>query len=300
MAIGIAFGAILWQAGVIGEVPAPEPTPIPAPTPTPTPAPTPVPRPTVVELKVTPSKESYSPGEEVVLDFAFTNVDSVPVTIEPFPPRVDIGLRPLDGIVRSFGAGSDDATLLPGETLIHRVTWDQRDDTGEQVSPGRWYHISVGGFGTADWTVGYGWTAAVLIEWPQGAMEKTVYVDAECVVDGVGVALRRVEMERDGVSVIALTRLPEHYGASPPPSVPGAIPAPPPPEYFAPARAQYTVDDVVFDAGYAGFRGDSVADRLWLIWYGLDPVPADAVELTFSITALGDVDGPWEFTIPLD
>jgi hypothetical protein len=32
----------------------------------------------------------------------------------------------------------------------------------------------------------------------------------------------------------------------------------------------------------------------------LDPVPSDARKLTFTITRLGDWEGPWEFHVPLE
>ncbi len=34
-------------------------------------------------------------------------------------------------------------------------------------------------------------------------------------------------------------------------------------------------------------------------WEGLNPVPSEATTLTFTITRIGDLEGPWVFEISL-
>ena len=99
-------------------------------------------------------------------------------------------------------------------------------------------------------------------------------------------------------------------GYTPPePIAPGVIP--PPPGVIA--RAEYSAGDITWNAGLAGFGTRD--DGIKLVWGGypdenlkpvhghadyLNPVPADASELTFTITQLNDWEGPWEFKIPLE
>jgi hypothetical protein len=72
------------------------------------------------------------------------------------------------------------------------------------------------------------------------------------------------------------------------------------PQWSGPACAQYIVDGAIKDAGTAGMRYCDDGIRLrWGHDTGLDPVPSDAKELTFTITEFGDWQGPWEFRIPL-
>ena len=88
-------------------------------------------------------------------------------------------------------------------------------------------------------------------------------------------------------------------GYSPPerpgPDIP---PLPHPPPEMVRVHAEYTVDGVSRDAGYSGIGSEN--DGIRLIWDNLDPIPSDAKELTFIITRFGDVEGPWEFKVPLE
>jgi hypothetical protein len=63
-------------------------------------------------------------------------------------------------------------------------------------------------------------------------------------------------------------------------------------------EATYSVDEgdtsVAWDPGF-----QPLVDNVTVTWT-IDPLPADAKELTFTITDLDRWPGPWEFRIQLD
>ena len=64
------------------------------------------------------------------------------------------------------------------------------------------------------------------------------------------------------------------------------------------AHAEYSFDGAPMkEAGSSGIR--FLDNGMKHSWDMLDPVPKDAKELTFVITKLGEWEGPWEFSIPL-
>jgi len=132
----------------------------------------------------------------------------------------------------------------------------------------------------------FGTITKVLIQYPQGAMVKTVEVNQPQTANGITITLERVELLAEEAKFYAstTTRLTEE-GIHPP--LPKMIPI----------LAQYTVDGSTKDASYAAERLSAQGTEL--IWDNLDPVPSDAKELTFSITEFGDWQGPWEFHISL-
>lgn len=251
-------------------------------------------------MNAVPTQPSYLPGEGVDIEFSFTNTGTEPITVSPFPPKIQIMLpRPYD-VVRSFASGTQELVVEPGDRAIYNLTWDQRDDNGNHVSPG-WYYVDIKGVtatrGTRTTQWSFGTVTKLLIQFPQGAMEKNIELNQSETVDGLTITLVSVELSATGAKFYAFT-IPPGYS---PPEQPGPtmppMPHPPPPE-MVPVHAEYTVDSVTKDAGYSGIGSEENGIRL--IWDDLDPVPSDAKGLTFTITRFGDVEGPWEFKITLD
>jgi|GEM_PF-514902 len=307
LVVVVVAGGITWGTGTL-KVSAPPPAPTPAP-----PAysdggiPPPAPSQPSLELEAIPlSPIEYAPGvflpgEEVKVEFRFSNASSEPITVAPFSPGIEI-VRPRtdeDGVVRSFAEGSGQLDISPVETVEYTLVWDQKDDNGKQVVPG-WYYVDVKGItvtkATAPTRTGmsFGSIARLLIQFPQGAMEKIIEVNQSQTVSDLTITLERVELSATGATFYAFT-IPPDYS---PPRTEGP-PLPPP---MVPVHAQYTVDGVTNDAGYSSVGAQGSGIRL--IWghheAGLDPVPSDARELTFTITSFGDRSGPWEFSIPLE
>jgi hypothetical protein len=254
----------------------------------------------------------YLPGEEINLNLSFSNRASESNTMSPFPPQINI-VRPnapsSESIVRSLNAGAQERQLGPDETITYPLTWDQRDNNGRQVAPG-WYavEVTVNSHEPSEATNNTirGWVTKVLIRPPQGVMEKTIDVNESQTVSGlpftwgqeeqkitVTINLERVEMTADNVKFTVLVTSPAYRLPQGPDLAP--------PQWMLAGYAHYTVDGVTKDAGVASMR--PLEDGVQLEWgyepENIDPVPSDAQELTFTITSLGDWEGPWEFHIPL-
>jgi hypothetical protein len=196
--------------------------------------------------------------------------------------------------VRSFAAGNREIRLEPGEVVTYTLSWDHRDENGVQVLPG-WYVVNVSvtyvhGSPPKTTRQSFGDTAKIYIQYPQGAMEKTIKPNQSQTVNGISITLERVELSAEGARFYAFV------------VPPGYTPSQPVPMVIAPVHARYSFDGTTRDAGLAGWGARD--DGIKLIWgppdQPLDPVPSDAKELTFIITHFGNIEGPWEFKIPLE
>lgn len=87
-----------------------------------------------VQVSAVADKAAYALGENVGIRFEFRNVTSEPLSM-PFPPLLRI-VNANEEIVRSFTAGQDAKTFAAGESLTYDLSWNQRDDAGNQVPPG--------------------------------------------------------------------------------------------------------------------------------------------------------------------
>ncbi|MDD4860283.1 MAG: zf-HC2 domain-containing protein [Dehalococcoidales bacterium] len=271
---------------------APPPVIVPAPTtPAATTPPVPGPRPMPLqwEITATADKTIYLPGELVTINFSLMNKSNETLAVAPFPPQVRI-IKPGPGaqeVFRSFPAGSGEKALNSGETGRYIVTWDQKDNGGQQVLPG-WYYAEVqviaGGSSITSTPV------RVLIQYPQGAMQKTITPNQSRTVNGITITLQSVELTATGMKVVAFSTPPDY-------NLPQGTMLPPPPLMIH-AEAEYSIDGgAVKPAAFSGIRFE--ANGMLHIWDSLDPLPADAGELTFRITRFGDWQGPWEFKVQL-
>lgn len=253
------------------------------------------------------------PGDTIDIQLTFSNQDAEALVIRPFPPAIKILMPSLPGkdadkIVWSVDAGSEAVTLEPGETKPYQFSWDQRKVDSEQVAPG-WYEIEVARTvqKAPQPEVGQsirGTEARFLIQYPQGAMQKTITVNETKTVTGlpfnwkredydinVAIALEQIELTEERAIFFAFATSPN----SPATSYDH-------PQWMAPVLAQYTVDGVTKDTGPAGMR--ILADGIMLTWGDdlerLDPIPSDTKELKFVIPRFGEWEGPWEFQISLE
>ncbi|MDD5537381.1 MAG: zf-HC2 domain-containing protein [Candidatus Omnitrophica bacterium] len=312
LAVGVLWGTgILPQFGGMAPPPAPAPAPIvPAPTVPPVPTPTPVPPTTIpvprpappppFEARAVPEEAHYLPGQPVQVKLSLTNVSSDPIILDAYPPeiritpRININFTP---IVFSVAGGTQPRELKQNETVSVDFTWDQKDKAGSQVQPG-WYNVIFGEItvrqGNSRYTFNPG--AYVLIQYPQGAMEKSFDLNQSQTMNGITVTLERVELTADGSSFYFFFIPP---GYTPPPTGPGLSLMPPTMSVMA--KAEYSVSGITKYAGTAGFN--TKGNGLKLVWGSgpgkLDTVPSDAKGMTFTIIQINDWAGPWEFKIPL-
>ena len=151
VAVAVLAAVVFWGSGIF--IQAPEQTseggsaPATAPAPKVTPEGPPVAmldsgavlnlEPVVEETKV------YITGEEIKIDLVFSNITSESVTVPSFPPVIQISRADTGVVVRSFEHGTERAELISSAKLGYTLVWDQLDDGGKQVEPGR-YLIIVG------------------------------------------------------------------------------------------------------------------------------------------------------------
>ncbi len=294
----LIIAVVIWQFGGISELgapppaPAPAPAPTPAPTPEPTPEPEPAPTPSLapepaarfIRIEASFDKETYLPGEEINVEISFTNITPGDYEISPFPPVVEVRTAgPPFNPVYSFPSGASTVALLPGETVKHTLTWNQRDEQGQPVPYGQYLFLVPGGGTLEDARV----LGSVLILPPEGVIERTINVNESKTVGGITFTLKRVELTTSGLSFYAFNA---DYGH----------PVSPPP--LESIIAEYSLDGgPVCQAGSVlGASGGSNLDGYDYVWFMSIPVPKGTKELTFTITSFGDWEGPWEFRIPLE
>jgi len=266
-----------------GETAAPT-SPATEPNPTPVPGPTPG----IIFDRVPDVISPYSKTADINL--SFTNEASEPRTISPFPPEIKIielpDVKPPGIVVRAFPVGNGELVLQPAESASHTVNWDQKNESGEQVTPG-WYSVEV------TLSTSRGSPIRVLVLPPEGVMEKIIEVNQSKTVNGITITLERVELTATGMKVYAHNTPPDYN-----------LPQGPmlaPPQFMAlHAAAEYSVDGGAAKQAFSsGIRFlENGMQHTWDQY--LDPVPQNSRELTFRITKLGDYEGPWEFEIPLN
>ena len=338
IAVSLLVIAALLAGGCVNSTP---PQPVLAPAPAPAPAPVPVPAPIGphgeivvpgpneakafygVGSEFIPSANIYSPGEKIEIEVSLTNQSTGPVVIEQFPPKINIYLpdamdmeemRPgkeLGTVVHIFPAGTEERELGVDETVSFKLTWDQKDEDGNQV-PSGWYHrqselqIRTVTEPVNSWRTGGG-QRVFLIQYPQGAMEKIIDLNLSQTASGlplemdnkivpvdIVLTLKRVELMQEGVSFFVLLTSPDY-------------PLPDDEDVWwrlaLDEHAEYVFDGTVKDARGANTRytDDGIELRWGREGSYRDPIPSDTKELTFIITRLGDDwEGSWEFKIPLE
>jgi len=318
----LVIAVVIWQyggffGGMGSPPPAPSPAPVPAPTipppvitippspPAPTPTPTPTPPapmpapPPPFERSVVPEEASYLSGEPIEVKLSLTNISSDVIIMSQYPPEIRVTpWQDHDRILSFRAGGTQPLEIGPGDTITVDFTWNQKDKEGKQVPPG-WYAITFRDISITqgDRSTTFNPGAAVLIQYPQGAMQKSFDLNQSQTVNGITVTLERIELTADG-STFYFFYIPPGY--TPPPTGPG-LPLMPP-TMSVMAKAEYSVGGITKYAGTAGFNTKD--DGIKLIWGGgpgkLDPVPSDAKELIFTITQMSDWEGPWKFRILLE
>ena len=266
----------------------PPPAPAPAPTPAPAPAPTPAPRPqTPIEVMATTDRESYLPGEDIAIEFSFKNNTHEPYEIASFPPEIEIlGKGPHDEVVRSFPAGNLFQLLDSGEVVRYELTWNQLDSLGEQVDYG-YYQFMIPEFPPK--------LNGFYILPPEGAIDKRVRIEESQTVNGVTCIWEQVMLRPGGVNFYVIIVPPDYdyealtqHDPERPPELP-SLPV-----------AEYRVNDnPTIDAGLPTII-DPIKEGIRYVWYTPVPLANGSKELSFTVTRFGELEGPWEFSIPLE
>ena len=77
-------------------------------------------------------------GEEIRIDLVFRSSSPESIVVAPFPPTIQINQADTGTVVLSFAPGGGSAEIPASGTLIHPLVWNQRDEDGELVKPGRY------------------------------------------------------------------------------------------------------------------------------------------------------------------
>lgn len=235
------------------------------------------------------------PGGKTEIELVFRNISPESITIDPFPPAIQVVRSSTGELIRSFPEGDVRLELVPSEGLSYTLVWDQADNSGEPVAPG-WYSVTAGDvtlFPTTEPTEIHQslFLTYLLIQFPQGAMEKVIELNQTQAANDLSITLERVELSTERVVFFTLFT-PDGYSL--PEESRGQKP-----EWVLPVSARYTVDGVTRDAGYAEVQ--YLDEGIRLIWGQyrpyLDPLPSDARDLVFIIGNGWPM--PWEFLIPL-
>jgi hypothetical protein len=253
-------------------------------------------------------RNSINPGEPAAVNITIKNLVNRPLTIRPFPP----GVRVVDScrsVVRTIPFGPGDHVIPPGETFAYTLEWDMTDDQGASLPPGR-YRVGLfweeelppfdrtvqpplpiptrtGDIFIPEWDVG-----AVVVRYPEGALDRVIDVNRTLTVAGLPVTLERLECSEENVLASFLYPIPS---GTLPPGIPSMSIPPPPP-----------------DTGPGLFRIDGGTEcpfstmpvipvrGLWRVKGDLPPVSQNARNLTLIIPELAGQRGPWVFKVPLD
>lgn len=245
------------------------------------------------EVAVVPKEAHVLPGEPIAVELSFTNLSANPLVLEQYPFEIQVAAGyQHDQLLYSVDGGTQSLEIPPQATINQSFTWDQTDAAGKQTSPG-WYDITFTDIVIRQESASYSFNpgASVLIQYPQGAMEKTFNVEQSVTANGITFQLESVELKSTGITIKGLSMIP---GYNLPSGQPG-----PSPDFWVNAEAEYSIDGgSPKPAGFSGIR--FLETGVYHIWDNkLNPVPSDAGELTLRITRLGDQTGPWEFRIPL-
>lgn len=258
-----------------------------------TPAPQPMPgKPPSFNFKAKPMKSFFMPGEEVEIAIVFENTGSEPITIAPYPPEIRLIKHHDSEIVYTSKPSGKELKLMPREKSTYTLRWK----SSTSISPG-FYYVEVI---TRVHEPNNSWSlkanvCKILIQHPQGAMEKTIKINQTQTVDNVTIVLEKVELTSTGGNVYIFAKLPTlPETSSPLIPLPEPTPPPPPESYRAVYKVDNSDEKPAFSAGLRWVNGD-----LRITWQ-IEPIPADAKKMTFIISELGKWKGPWIFHIDLE
>jgi|Deesub1362A_J573_1020465.scaffolds.fasta_scaffold02540_5 hypothetical protein len=281
----------------VNETPTPEETPSPLIAATTPPMTT-----STAELTIKTNKLSYLPGEDVEVRITFENKGSSEITLIFPPPEIDIVQWVSGKIVRSFSPAHEKIVVQPNEKLSHTIKWDQKNEEGEQVFGN--YYIDTGIErmvkrslrGELDNSMlellYHARSERILIQYPQGAMNKTIELNQSKTVNEITVILQKVKLSESQAKIYVLAKLPMPE-PTPTPEIP--LPEPTPPDISC--TAYYIVDNgEKKDAGRVKIR---VFEDDYRVTWTIDPIPSDAKEMRFVVLRFGEFIGPWEFQVAL-
>ena len=130
--VGVLAVVVIWGTGIFSQAPSTvtvtEGSPMFG-----------LPAPSMLQLETVPSDTvARSVGENFEVGIIFKNVSTDSITVDPYPPQIEIQQADTENIVRSLKQGTEIREIAPSEGLIYTLVWDQKDNSGQQVGTGRY------------------------------------------------------------------------------------------------------------------------------------------------------------------
>jgi hypothetical protein len=241
-----------------------------------------------VDAYLSNSKTTFTPGEAVQLIVSLKNTTAEPVTLEQFPPMLSIMQAETRQPVRTFESGKVSKTLMPRESIIFQIYWDELDDSRRPVTGEFYIELEDADyFGKA---LKLTLTSPVTFSIQTGAGNigsayETVIINQSVTVNGITVILQNLHLSANGAVMTAYVSAPPDYNKNP-----GS-------RNFAAFASYY------LDSGWVKYAGLSTVGYhpadMKHTWYLPEAIPPDTRELLFVVTSIGSWEGPWQFTIQL-
>jgi hypothetical protein len=267
-----------------------------------------------IATEIIPDKSYYLPSENAVVEVVFENVGLSTATIRPFPPNISIVSLNEYYTIRSFTEGTGELLLAPGEKKIYEFTWNQEDDSGQRVPPGMSYKIRLQFTKELTSKPEYPQESItyqrVFIQYPQGAMEKTIDVcqtqtaeDLPLTVRGeelladITITLERAELSAEGAEFTVFVSWQEQTDLDNEKELGDFLRS----RSWGRTGAQYLADGITYSC--YEHRVSRLQDGIRNRFKG-EPIPSDTDELVFVLPRLSEYwrgwEGPWEFHVPLE
>jgi hypothetical protein len=242
----------------------------------------------------------YSYGEPVILNISLVNSGSGSITVMGTPPLM--GIRHTEGSdFRKYSRSKTAIKLPAGQSYDTKLTWDQKDENGEQVVPGIYiigvYYL----YSTEDNGENFDLsnvkqctrTAKILIQPPQGTMQKKLYPHNTKQDNGVRATLVSLECNRTkGVFTFDVEIPEKEIDLTPRPT--GLVPC----EFSIYPTAQYRIDNgKIKDFQDFYWTCDTGPSQVHVVTMISEPLPADAKNMEIKVTKFGNHEGRWNYYI---
>lgn len=205
--------------------------------------------------------------------------------------------------IRKYLRNESARVLLPGESWDSEFIWDQENENGEQVNPGM-YSIDVFFLYSPDndkgvWDLSNirqnSWSIQILVEEPQGYLEKKIAPDVTKQNSGVTATLVSLDFNRMKGTAVFNVEIPEKsIDATPRPE--GLVPC----DVSAYPTGKYRVDNKEWRNFIdIHWTCDTSPRQVHEIVVVTEPLPADAELMEIEMTGFGNHEGKWNYKIYL-
>ncbi|MCA9704123.1 MAG: hypothetical protein KC400_09840 [Methanolinea sp.] len=243
-------------------------------------------------------------GENVSIDVKFTNKGEAPIVIDNFPPEFLIK-NPADlsnpaRITRGYMRGNVTETIATGESVVHTIEWDQRNDRGLRVAPaiyvleitnvmrydGRTETIKRGSIGEE--------IAEITVRPAGGTLEGTIPVKQSKTDEGVTFTFESIDATSDYVELVfsADAEGPDYVGVMDDGREWTYTLSP----EYEPIHGFYRIDDGKIQYLWK-VESTSGKDFHYEYRYRIGPLPKDTANLSVTIDGLGAIPALWEYNI---